>query len=198
VTTFDEDGVPTPTWGISVSHNPSKLVVPLYVRDRLGLRTATTFPALSPPVRAIPSKHLDVAAASASWDSVWEQITLGPDGYSPFTPVRFHGLTEHSELIGPWAWLYEEALAWTNALPGARELIAREKDDPLHDQKLVENLQDELGRPVKPFHLEFTVLPVAGVWWDRTDDGRVYLSDALVADAKTYTLVLRRLLEPIA
>jgi hypothetical protein len=197
VTIFDEDGFPTPTWGISASHNPSNILVPLYVRDRLGLRTNTNIPALSPPVRAIPSKHLDVAAASASWDSVWEEITLGLEGYSPFTPVRFYGLTEHPALIGPWAWLYQEAQAWGNALPGATELIARERRHPLLDQKLVADLENELGRPVKPFHLEFTVLPVDGVWWDRTADGRVYLSDALVADIATYTSVLRRLLEPI-
>jgi hypothetical protein len=198
VTIFDEDGVPTPTWGISASRNPSELVVPLYMRDRLGLRTATNVPALSPRVRAIPSEHLDVAAASASWDSVWEVITLGPDGYSPFRPVRFYGLNEHPALIGPWAWLYEEASTWVSALPGVRELVAREKRHPLHDQKLVEDLERELGRPVKPFHLEFTVLPVDGLWWDRTVDGRIYLSDALVADIETYALVLRRLLEPIA
>jgi hypothetical protein len=198
VTTFDEDGVPTLTWGISASHNPSELVVPLYVRDRLGLRTTTNVPALSPRVRAIPSKHLDVAAASASWDSVWEVITLDLDGYSPFTPVRFYGLTAHPGLIGPWTLLYEEACAWVAALPGGRELVAREKRHPLHVQMLVENLENELGRPVKPFHLEFTVLPVDGVWWDRTADGRVYLSDALVANTDTYTSVLRQLLEPIA
>jgi hypothetical protein len=198
VTIFDQDGVPTPTWGISASHNSSKFVVPLYVRDRLGLRTTTNVPALSPPVRAIPSEHLDVAAASASWDSVWEVITLGPDGYIPFTPVRFSGLTEHPALIGPWAWLYQEALAWANAVPGGRELVAREKRHPPIEQKLVEDLENELGRPVKPFHLEFAVLPVDGVWWDRTADGRVYLSDALVADTETYAFVLRRLLEPIA
>jgi hypothetical protein len=199
VTIFDEDGVPTPTWQISFSHNPSELVVPLYVRDRLGLRTNANVPALSPQVRAIPSKHLDVAAASASWDSVWEVIALGGrGGYFPFTPVRFYGLTGHPALIGPWAWLYEEASAWEAALPGGRELVAREQRDPLHDQKLVADLENELARPVKPFHLEFTVLPVDGVWWERTADGRVFLSGALVADPETYTPVLRRLLEPVA
>jgi hypothetical protein len=198
VTIIDEDGVPTPTWGISASHNPSELVVPLYVRDRLGLRTTTNVPGLSPHVRAMPSQHLDVAAASASWDSVWAMIASGPGGYSAFTPVRFSGLTEHPALIGPWAWIYEEACAWANALPGARELVAREKRHPLHDQNLVEDLENELGRPVKPFHLQYTVLPVDGVWWDRTGDGRVYLSDALIADPGSYRLVLRRLLEPIA
>lgn len=58
VSIFDEDGVPTPTWQIDASVYPSELVVPLYVRDRLGLRTRSTVPALTPSVQALPNEAL--------------------------------------------------------------------------------------------------------------------------------------------
>jgi hypothetical protein len=199
MTIFDEDGVGTPTWQIDISGYPSELIVPLYVRDRLGLQTTATVPALSPPVQAIRSEHLDVAAASASWDGVWTVITRGgPGGFFPFTPVKFYGLTEHPALIGPWAWLYEEASTWEAALPSIRELETHEGRDPFLTQKLVVDLENELRRPVRPFRLKYAILPVDGVWWERAADGRAYLSDGLVADTEIYMSVLRRLLEPIA
>jgi hypothetical protein len=171
----------------------------LYVRDRLGLRTRSTVPALTPSVRAIPSEALDVVAASAAWESVWAVIAQGgPGSYIPYVPVRFHGLTEHPDLIGAWAWLYEEASTWERTLPSARDRVERDRTDPMFAQTFIENLAIELGRPVKPFLLELAILPVEGTWWQQTQDGCVALSDQLEADRDAFSSLLLDLLKPIA
>jgi len=199
VTIFDEDGVATPTWQINKSVNAPELVVPLYVRDRLGLQTSSTVPALTPSVRAIPSEALNVAAASTAWESVWAVIAQGGPGSSlPYAPVRFHGLTEYSELIGPWAWLYEEAEAWEGAKTKIRDRVERARANPMFEQTLIEDLAVELGRPVKPFLLELEILPVEGTWWQQAYNGRVFLSSQLEADRDAYTSLLLDLLKPIA
>jgi hypothetical protein len=194
-----EDGVSVPSWAIDTTTYPLDLDIALYIRDRLALRSTFAIPPLSPPVRAVPPDRVDVEAASGSWDVTWTVLTRGePGALLPFAPIRFQGLTEHPALIAPWAWLYQEASAWDAALPSPRERDTREGRDPLLEQTLVANLENQLGRPVKPFLLEFTVLPVEGSWCDRTADGRLYLSDDLIADTATYTSLLRRLLEPVA
>jgi hypothetical protein len=194
-----------PSWRVMVDM-PRTLVVALHLRDAAGLqvRGAHTVPSLEPFV------DLDGAlvsyageAAAEAWALWWDGLLdRHPEfsGVPPLVPDPFPELAvDLRALIGiglPAADAWFEARKHEDMQERLRR--QRRNEGRTHSPitpvaQLVNELEEELGRPVAPFDLLISILPVRGVWGRRVRRDHVLISKSLIE----YVDGAAALLEPV-
>ncbi|MEZ0165274.1 hypothetical protein AB2L27_10945 [Kineococcus sp. LSe6-4] len=189
-------------WGIDLTM-PQSLVLALHLRDAAGLDPPTSpllpaLPPLDPPVRRLTAagglSGLD--AASRQWADWWvERFPGGPDALTSILPPGYPGLRGRTELRGVAELGMDEAVTWCTRVREVEKRVVTRSPSALFETNLLEEVERELGRRIRPFSLRVVVLPVAGAHaWDVL--GQAVISLGLRADRDAYLTWLReRLVE---
>lgn len=181
-------------WQLSVDM-PSCALVALYVRDATGLTYdgKLALPPLEPAVPRVALDPRDQAAASREWAEAWQEM-LNAGMRDPM------GRLEQPSANRPLPRLVE------TVLPAARAWSARRRGEHAErsvngshcEAQAVRDFGRRLYRPIRPFQLRITELPVASATGWRLNDQHSLVSTRLRCDQPAYLHWLNMLLAEIA
>jgi hypothetical protein len=196
----------TRSWRISEDRWPEVFDLALWFRaaERIGVPAGGIVPGPAdidalPDRSAAPADETELAAGWLAW---WQALAGAPPLREPLdrsrlpSPVMFMEPPDFAGLAG-WPALqrvvaarWREAKDWHDRRKRAG-LVA----GPRHDMRTVQTVRDlerELGRPVKPFDLDFALLPVRDDQIRQVRPGRYLVPEGL-RDGPRWPQVLREL-----
>ncbi len=182
-------------WRASVDE-PQAMLVALYVRDVCGLRPDVD-PIIPPLAPAVPRQR-EVAAgaraeASRQWADLWRGLLAGAIAPMELSPPGFAALASAPTLRELVTGCFDRAVAWSQARKLEHLNLMLGKRGVHVEGDLVRAAKRRLRRPVRPFRLQVTELPVAGAEGRRITADHVVVSRGLLADSAAY----RRWLQPV-
>jgi hypothetical protein len=201
----------TRSWRISEDRWSEAFDVALWLRaaERIDVPAGGIVPGPA-VIDALPDRSAapaDETGLAAGWLAWWQGLTEALPLREPLDPSRlpsamvFAGPPDFAGLAG-WPVLQRVVAArWGEAKDWHdRRKRAGLAAGPPHDMRTVQAVRDlerELGRPVKPFELDFVVLPVRDDQIRQIRPGR-YLVPESLRDGPRWPQLLRELLIPHA
>jgi hypothetical protein len=201
----------TRSWRISEDRWPEPFDLALWFRavERIDVQAGGVVPGPAeidplPGRSTVPADETELAAGWLAW---WQALAGASPLREPLDPSRlpsaavftgppdFAALTSWPVLRRVVAARWQEAMDWHN-----RRKRAGLAAGPPHDLRTVYTVRDlerELGRPVKPFELDFVLLPVRDALIRRIGPDR-YLVPESLRDGPSWPQLLRNLLLPHA
>ncbi|WHT20397.1 hypothetical protein N8J89_04835 [Crossiella sp. CA-258035] len=164
-----------PTWTVSISED-SALSGALFVRDALALSAPEDpFPLAEPSVPVIGANRVDRDAAEREWVAWLDELLYGQRRSARDRPVLTAAALELVEPLREW------------------ERQRRSGDDGpryggLFITEFVNSFEDRLGRPVRPFGLTITVVPVRGRFFWQRGSADLLASRSLLEDPKAFEI----------
>jgi hypothetical protein len=186
------------SWGIRLAM-PQALLLGLYLRDAAGLQPPTSellpdLPRLSPavtPLRSLGDRLSGADVAAGQWATWWASaFPGGPVALTSILPPLFPGLRGMTELRGLAELGIDDAVAWAAQARAREARLTRTRPLALFETNLVAEVEQALGRRIRPFSLEVVVLPLQGIAsWDVA--GHPVITEELRADRDAYLVWLR-------
>lgn len=176
----------------------------LYVRDALALPvdTSPAVPSLDPPVPTTALDGVDRDVVAREWSGWWTDILrwcrTDSGGEDPRERLRSLPVADTSPALAARPALRAVVGALTE--PAARYWSANRRPMVLPSMfvnEVVRDLERELGRPVKPFHLVITEVRVRGDLWEPLTRTHVLASQQFV-NSDAVRSALREVLRPLA
>jgi hypothetical protein len=205
------EAAPARSWRISEERWNEAYDVPLWFRpaERIDVPAGGVVPGPA-EIDALPERSTGAADAgelAAGWLAWWQALAGQFPLREPLDPARlpsamvftgppdFTGLADWPVLRRVVAARWDEATAWYRGR--ARAGLAAGPARDLRTVHGVQALERELGRPVKPFHLDFALLPVRDDQIRALRPGR-YLVPQRLRDGPRWPELLRAVLLPHA
>jgi len=185
---------------------PQPLVIGLFVRDVAGLKSRHAWlPHCAPATPRANGEGSEEAAHQ--WDLWWDRSLSnnwnGPDQSQEqlaamwWLPPDFESLQSAPALQEVVAWHFPDAAQWARdrkqehvelmtGTPDPRPFHRGRSGRGLVETKLVADLERNLGRRARPFHLWITEIPVAGKELWQLDPHHVLLTAELLRDSDEY------------
>jgi len=202
------------TWRITIDE-PTVLRLALYVRDVEHLRVATDppIPPLDPgprtwpvwshrprsPAPPIQAGTIDRAAAGQQWALWWNHLL--PRGDSALVELRgpaFHVLSGLPALQALVRHHFDTALAWAEGIGDDPRIKRDHLAAGTRLTALVDELERDRNRPVRPFELMLTVLGVQSKHAWVLSEHQLLLTHHLIADDENAIDWLRRRIGALA
>ncbi|GAA2666565.1 MULTISPECIES: hypothetical protein [Actinosynnema] len=184
------------SWQVSHGSNHT-VTTALFVRDTLALSVDTVpeLPGLDPAVPVVVPRGVDRAGAAQEWLGWWADVLdharADRHGTSPADPDS-RSLAQRPALRG--------ALRSLQGLVGDyhHRRSRRGRHAALPVGEVVRGVETRLGRPVRPFRLVITVVPVQGLVWERMTGSHVIASEWFLDDPARSAPALRTIVEALA
>jgi len=167
----------------------------LYLRDAAGLgRYVLPEPDLPPLEPVVPPRRhdVDLRLAIREWERWWTRTVRSPRSMPPPRPPEWVELADLPAMRALAEQHVEDFWIWMGTVRNA-ELERQQSGDSLHLTHFVNGFEEKLGRPVRPFVLTMTELPLAGAGGWVLDPNHVLISTQLSDDASA----LRTFLQPV-
>lgn len=159
---------------------PEPVLLAFYVRDLAGIGpfVLPDLPPLVPKVEEQLRPPTNRGRATAEWERWWRSIDDELLGLLPAPrPPQWHGLEAAPTLRGLLEEHFNEACSWVRAAQ-----VDAHRPGSLHLTHFVNGFEQRLARPVRPFLLRMTEVPVNGAQGWILTDTHVLVSSLLLRD----------------